>query len=330
MRRRDILAYAIAAFGATTAFPSLATGASAAYPTQPIRLVVPRSAGGVVDIVARLWAEQARQPLGNIIIENQGGGGGLIGALSVARAKPDGYTLLAGTTSELVISPAITPNPPYDPLKDLVPITLLAESVSALMVHSSLGVHNLQELIAYDRVHSGTLAYGSPGVGTTAHLCAELFKQLAGLRDIVHVPYRGANAGLIDFYAGQLPMFAASISPQVLAMHNKGTIRILVAGTDHRLRAAPEIPISSEVGFPELITVLFMGLFAPGGTPEPVINAVAAVSHDILMKPDVQQRLIEDGFEPLTNSGPEQAAKFVREELVRWTPVLKAAGINGG
>jgi tripartite-type tricarboxylate transporter receptor subunit TctC len=330
MHRREILAGAIAAFGATAAFPSLAAGADVAYPKQPIRLVVPRSAGGVVDIVARLWAEQAKQRLGNIVIENQGGGGGLIGASTVAHAKPDGYTLLAGTTSELVITPAITPNPPYDPLKDLVPITLVAESVSALMVHSSLGVHSLQELVDYDRVHPGTLVYGSAGIGTTAHLCAELFKQLAGLRDIVHVPYRGANAGLTDFYAGQLPMFAASISPQVLAMHNNGTIRVLVAGTDHRLRAAPDIPISSEVGFPELITVLFMGLFAPGGTAAPVINAVAAVSHDILMKPDVQQKLIEDGFEPLTNSGPEQATKFVREELVRWTPVLKASGVSGG
>src|SRR5215475_15040495 len=329
MRRRDILAGATAVFGAAS-FPFLSTAAGADYPTQAIRLVVPRSAGGVVDIVARLWAEQAKQRLGNIIIENQGGGGGLIGASTVARAKPDGYTLLAGTTSELVITPAITPNPPYDPLRDLIPISLMAESVSALMVHSSLPVHNLQELIAYDRDHPGTLVYGSAGVGTTAHLCAELFKQLAGLRDIVHVPYRGAHSGLIDFYAGQLPRFAASISPQVLAMHNNGTIRVLVAGTDRRLRTAPGIPISSDVGFPELITVLFIGLFAPGGTPEPIINAVAAASHDILMKPDVRQKLIEDGFEPMTNSGPEQAAKFVREELVRWRPVIKTLGLSAG
>ena len=329
MRRRDILAGGAAAL-AMASFPSLAALAEVGYPRQPIRLVVPRSAGGVVDLVARLWAEQAKQRLGNIIIENQGGGGGLIGASTVAHARPDGYTLLAGTTAELVIAPAITPNPPYDPLRDLMPISLMAESVSALMVHSSLPVHTLQELIAYDRDHPGTLVYGSAGVGTTAHLCAELFKQLAGLRDIVHVPYRGANSGLTDFYAGQLPMFAASISPQVLAMHNNGTIRVLVAGTDHRLRAAPDIPIGSDVGFPELITVLFMGLFAPGGTPEPIINAVAAVSHDILMKPDVQQKLIEDGFEPMTNSGPEQAARFVRAELIRWTPVLRASGIMPG
>jgi tripartite-type tricarboxylate transporter receptor subunit TctC len=329
MRRRDILAGATAAFGAA-AIPSLATAADVDYPKQPIRLVVPRSAGGVVDIVARLWAEQAKPRLGNIIVENQGGGGGLIGASTVAHAKPDGYTLLAGTTSELVITPAITPNPPYDPSRDLIPITLVAESVSALMVHSSLPVHTLQELVAHGKAHPGTLVYGSAGVGTTAHLCAELFKQLAGLPDIVHVPYRGANSGLTDFYAGQLPMFAASISPQVLAMHNNGTIRVLVAGTDHRLKAAPDIPIGSEVGFPELITILFMGLFAPAGTPARIINAVAAVTREILIKPDVQQKLIEDGFEPLTDSGPEQTATFIRNELARWTPVLKASGISGG
>jgi tripartite-type tricarboxylate transporter receptor subunit TctC len=328
MRRRDVLA-GMASL-AVSLPPGVAVAAGVDYPRQPIRLVVPRSAGGVVDIVARLWAEQAKQRLGNIMVENQGGGGGLIGASTVAHAKPDGYTLLAGTTSELVITPAITPNPPYDPLKDLIAISLIAESISALMVHSSLPVHTLQELVAFARAHPGMLVYGSAGVGTSAHLCAELFKQLAGLRDIVHVPYRGANAGLIDFYAGQLPMFAASISPQVLAMHHNGTIRILVAGTDRRLRAAPDIPISSEVGFPELITVQFIGLFAPGGTAEPVIDAVAAVSRDILMKGDVQQKLIEDGFEPLTNSGPEKAARFVREELARWAPVLKASGVSAG
>ena len=280
--------------------------------------------------MARLWAEEAKPRLGNIVIENQGGGGGLIGAAAVAHAKPDGYTLLAGTTSELVITPLITPKPPYDPLKDLAPITLTAESVSALMVHASLPVRTLAELVAYDRAHPGTLSYGSAGVGTSAHLCAELFKQLAGLPDIVHVPYRGANPGLADFYAGQLPMFAASISPQVLAMHDRGAIRILVAGSSRRLKGAPHIPISADAGFPELITVQFMGLFAPSGTPKPIIGLIADITRDILREVAFQQKLIEDGFEPLPDSGPEQAAKFVREELARWTPVLTAAGIKAG
>jgi tripartite-type tricarboxylate transporter receptor subunit TctC len=328
MRRRDILTAGLAAAAASLCAPR--SHAQAGYPRQPIRLVVLRAAGGVVDVVARLWAEEAKPRLGNIIVENQGGGGGLIGATAVAQAKPDGYTLLAGTTSELVITPLITPKPPYDPLKDLAPITITAESVSALMVHSSLPVHTLPELVAYDKAHPGTLSYGSAGVGTTAHLCAELFKQMAGLPDIVHVPYRGANPGLVDFYAGQLPMFAASISPQVLAMHDRGVIRILMAGSNHRLKGAPHIPISAEVGFPQLITVLFIGLFAPSGTPKGIIDLIADVSRDILRKADFQQKLIEDGFEPALDSGPEQAAQFVREELARWTPVVTAVGLKAG
>jgi tripartite-type tricarboxylate transporter receptor subunit TctC len=327
MRRRDMVTASLAAAASLCAPRS---HAQAGYPRQPIRLVVPRAAGGVVDVVARLWAEEAKQRLGNIIVENQGGGGGLIGATTVAQAKPDGYTMLAGTTSELVITPLITPKPPYDPFKDLAPITIMAESVSALMVHSSLPVRTLAELVAYNRTHPGTLSYGSAGVGTTAHLCAELFKQLAGLPDIVHVPYRGANPGLVDFYAGQLPMFAASISPQVLAMHDRGVIRILMAGSNHRLKAAPHIPISAEVGFPQLITVLFIGLFAPSGTSKGIIDLIGDVSRDILRKADFQEKLIEDGFEPVLDSGPEQAAQFVREELSRWTPVVTTVGIKAG
>ena len=327
MHRREVLIASCA--GAASLYVSRSF-AQPGFPRQPIRLVVPRSAGGVVDVVARLWAEEAKQRLGSIVIENQGGGGGLIGAATVARAKPDGYTLLTGTTSELVISPLITPKPPYDPLKDLAPVSLIAESVSALMVHRSLPVQSIAELIAYDRAHPKSLSYGSAGIGTAAQLCAELFKQLAGLPDIVHVPYRGANPGLADFYSGQLPMFAAAISPQVLAMHNRGTIRILVAGTNRRLKAAPDIPISTDVGFPDLITVQFMGLFAPAGTPKTNIRLIADVTEDILSKHDFQQKLIDDGFEPLSNMGPEKSEKFVREELARWTPVLMATGLKAG
>jgi tripartite-type tricarboxylate transporter receptor subunit TctC len=302
--------------------------AQSRYPEQPIRLIVPRAAGGVVDVVARLWAEQIKPVLGQVVIENQGGGGGIIAAQAVARAKPDGYTLLAGTTSELVISPVIMSTPSYDPVKDLAPVAITAVSISALMVHASLPVHTLPELVTYAKANPGKLSYGSAGVGTSAHLCAELFKQLAGLPDIVHVPYKGANPGLADFYAGHLPMFAASISPQVLEMHRQGKIRILVAGSPRRLAGAPEIPISSEVGFPGLITLQFMGVFAPGGTPQPVIEQLAAATHQVMAVKEFQNKLIAAGFDPVTDSGPDQTAKFVQDELVRWTPLLKASGIQ--
>jgi tripartite-type tricarboxylate transporter receptor subunit TctC len=305
--------------------PALAQGN---YPEQPIRLIVPRAAGGVVDVVARLWADQVKSRLGTVVIENQGGGGGTIAAATVARARPDGYTLLAGTTSELVISPVIMRTPSYDPVNDLAPIVTTAVSVSALMVHASLPVHTLQELVAYAKAYPGKLSYGSAGVGTSAQLCAELFKHLAGLPDIVHVPYKGANPGLVDFYAGHLPMFAASISPQVLEMHRQGKIRILVAGANRRLEAAPDIPISAEVGFPDLITLMFMGAFAPAGTPRPIIERIASATHHVMADKEFQRRLILAGFEPVTDSGPEQTARFIKEELVRWTPLLKASGLE--
>ena len=327
MRRRDLLALGFTSL----ALPVLgrrSAGAQASYPEQAIRLAVPRAAGGVVDIVARLWGDRVKPALGNVIIENQGGGGGVIAALAVARAKPDGYTLLAGTTSELIISPLIMSNAGYDPVKDLTPIAITAVSVSSLMVHGSLPVRTLQELVSYAKANPGKLSYGSAGVGTSAHLCAELFKQLAGLPDIVHVPYRGANPGLADFYSGQLPMFAASISPQVLEMHAQDKIRILVAGSPRKLEAAPDIPISSEVGFPDLITLQFMGVFAPSATPRPIIEKLAAVTREATADKTFQQKLIAAGFEPVVDSGPEQTAKFVQEELVRWTPLLKASGIK--
>jgi tripartite-type tricarboxylate transporter receptor subunit TctC len=326
MDRRQILAFGLAL--PLTAAASVDSFSQGTYPEQPIRLIVPRAAGGVVDVVARLWAEQVKPHFGSVLIENQGGGGGTIAAAAVARARPDGHTLLAGTTSELIISPLMMNNLSYDPIRDLLPIVTTAVSVSSLMVHESLPVHTLQELVSYAKAHPGKLSYGSAGTGTSAHLCAELFKQLAGLPDIVHVPYKGANPGLADFYSGHLPMFAASISPQVLEMHRIGKIRILVAGTNKRLRGAPDIPISAETGFPDLITLQFMGLFAPAGTPRSVIDILASTTRLAMANTDFQNKLILAGFEPVIDSGPDQTERFINEELIRWTPLLKASAIK--
>jgi tripartite-type tricarboxylate transporter receptor subunit TctC len=327
MHRRDVLAFGLASVS-TAALRSLPASAQATYPDRPIRLVVPRAAGGVVDVVARLWAERAKPQLGGIVIENQGGGGGTIAATAVARSAGDGYTLFAGTTSELVINPVIMSQPSYDPIKDLVPISITAISVSSLMVHESVPARTLQELIAYARANPGTLSYGSAGTGTPAHLCGELFKTLAGLPDIVHVPYKGAAPGLADFFSGHIPMMTASISPPVLDMHRAGKIRILVAGTNRRLAGAPDIPVSTDVGFPDLITQQFMGLFAPAGTQKQIIEQIAGLTREIAADKDFQNKLVQAGFEPVTDSGPQATATYVHEELVRWTPLLKASGLR--
>jgi tripartite-type tricarboxylate transporter receptor subunit TctC len=330
MRRRDVLALGLVSLAAALRPRPASAQAKdpVKYPEHPIRLVVPRTAGGVVDVVARLWAERVKPQLGAIVIENQGGGGGTIAATAVARAAGDGYTLLAGTTSELVINPVIMSQPSYDPVKDLVPIAITAVSVSSLMVHESVPARTLAELVAYAKANPGKLSYGSAGTGTPSHLCGELFKLIAGLPDIVHVPYKSAAPGLADFFSGHVPMMAASISPAALEMHRSGKIRILVAGTDRRLQGAPDVPISTEVGFPELITQQFMGLFAPAGTPWPIIEQIGGLTRQIMDDREFQQKLILAGFEPVTGSGPREAAQYVHDELVRWTPVLKASGLK--
>ena len=277
MRRRDVLASGLSSLSLPLVGASLGRTRKA-IPMDPIKLIVPRAAGGVVDVVARFWAEQVKSQLGNVVIENQGGGGGIIAAPAVARAKPDGHTLLAGTTTELVISPVIMSTPAYDPVKDLAPIAITAVSVSALMVHESLPVKTLTELVAYAKANPGKLSYGSAGVGTSAHLCAELFKQLAGLPDIVHVPYKGANPGPRRFLRRP--------SADVRRQHLAAGARNAPPGQDphsgrrqpRRLEGAPDIPISAEVGFPDLITLMFMGVFAPGGTPRPIIDQIAAAT----------------------------------------------------
>jgi tripartite-type tricarboxylate transporter receptor subunit TctC len=323
MRRRDFLLSAgFALAGSRPAW------AQSGYPGGLIHLIVPRAAGGVVDIVARLWSEAARPLLGTIVVENQAGGAGIIGATTVARARPDGLTVLVGTTSELITSPIIVKSVPYDPVRDLVSVSMIAVSVSSIMVHQSIPVKTLQELVAYAKANPGKLSYGSPGVGTSAHLCAELFKKVAGLPDIVHVPYKGAAPGLVDFFDGQVPMFASSVSPQVLEMHRRGQIRILVAASPTRLKGAPELPISAEVGFPDLIALQFVGLFVPRGTPRYIVDELAKAGKVAIADPGVQDRMINSGFEPISDSGPEKAAAFVSEEINRWTPLINSIGLR--
>src|SRR6476660_4586209 len=256
MKRRDLLALGLASFAASTLTPRFAM-AQGKYPGRPIKLMVAFSAGGVNDVVARQWAERVKLLLGTVYVENQGGGSGTIATGEVARALPDGYTILLGSTSTMVLNPMTMAKVPYEPARDFVPIAVLAVSTTSIVVHESLPVKTLKELVAYAKANPGKLSYGSAGVGTSANLCAELFKHLAGLPDIVHVPYKGANPGLADFYAGHLPMFAASISPQVIEMHRRGKIRILVAGSDRHQAGAPEIPTNVEAGFPDLVTLMF-------------------------------------------------------------------------
>src|SRR5882672_1574884 len=217
MNRRELLASALA-WGALTR----AASAQAKYPQRPIRLVVPFAPGGVVDVVARQWAERVKPALGTIVVENQGGGGGTIATGEAAHAQPDGHTILFGNTSTMVLNPAIMARVPYDPVKDFAPIGIVAISASGIMVHPSVPATTLAEFLPYAKANASKLSYGSAGSGTMTNLAGELFKQLIGAPEIVHVPYRGAGPGIVDLVSGQVPMMTVNVTGQLLDLHRSG------------------------------------------------------------------------------------------------------------
>jgi tripartite-type tricarboxylate transporter receptor subunit TctC len=300
------------------------------YPKSPIRLIVPRSAGGVLDIIARDWTSGAAANLGAVVVENYGGGGGMTGTAMVAHARPDGYTLLLGSTSDLVLNPALSIEQLYDPVKDFSAVSGLAISVAMIMVNPTVPAHNLKELAAYAKANPGKLSYGSAGAGTMSNLCGELFKKLAGLPDIVHIPYKGAAPGYADLIGGTIPIMSTNITGTVLEMHKAGQVRILAVATDHRLSAAPDIETTAEAGYPDLIAQLFVGLFAPAGTPKPIIDRLAKVTGDVVADKDFENKLQSAGFEPVVDFGPDRTTRYFAEEQVRWLPILKESGLKPG
>jgi tripartite-type tricarboxylate transporter receptor subunit TctC len=204
----------------------------------------------------------------------------------------------------------------------------MAISVAAIVVNASLPVKTLPELVAYAKANPGKLSYGSAGAGTMANLAGEMFKQLAGLPDIVHVPYKGAAPGLSDLVAGHIPMMAANVSDAAIELHKAGKVRILVATSEQRISAAPDVPTGIELGYPDFIAQLFMGLFAPAATPKPIIGQLAQATQQAMADTDFQAKLTAQAYDPVTDSDPAKAAKYMQEELARWTPVLKASGMK--
>jgi tripartite-type tricarboxylate transporter receptor subunit TctC len=326
MNRRKLLGFMLAAAAAAALVPHFAY-AQSPYPARPIRVVVPFPPGGVVDTIARLWAQQAGPALGTLVADNRGGAGGVIGAGEVARSQPDGYTLLIGNTSTQIINPAVMKQPPYDPVKDFVTIDIVAISVTSIMVHPSLPVKNLKELIAYAKANPGKLSYASAGAGTMTHLAGEMFKQRAGGLDIVHVPYKGVGLAIGDLVSGYVPMMTPNVTGQLLALYRAGKIRILSVNGASRLQAAPEIPTTNEF-LPNMVAQLFTGVFAPAGTPGAVVDRVSQATRKALSDKGFQQKLIQSGFEPVLDSSPAKAQRFVDEERAQLMPLIKATGFR--
>jgi len=323
--RRDFL-YLIAC---AAALPTVACIARAQdYPSRPIKLVIPFPPGGAFDAVGRPLAERVKPLLGSVVVENMGGGGSSIGAAAVARARPDGYTILLGGTQTLVNEALLKSKPLYDPLKDLDPIASVAANSLCIAVHPSVPALTLEELIAYAKANPGKLSYGHSGVGSIQHLAGELFKSLTTTPDIVQVPYRGTGPVITDLIGGQIPMGTPGVTRQVIEFHRSGKLRVLAVTSRARLVAAPELPTAAELGFPGMTVKGSIGLLAPAGTSTGIIEQVAQATRTAVAEPGFQQMLVDAGIEPTPDSNPEAFRQSLVSDLALWAPVVKALALK--
>jgi tripartite-type tricarboxylate transporter receptor subunit TctC len=323
-RRRVLHLIAIAA--ASPAMPSIAR--AQAYPARPIRLVIPFPPGGAFDTVGRPLADKMKLLLGTVVVENIGGGGSSIGAAAVARALPDGYTILLGGTQTHVNEALLKSRPLYDPVKDLDPIAGVAANVLCIAVHPTVPAQTLTELIAYAKANPGKLSYGHSGVGSIQHLSGELFKSLAGTPEIVQVPYRGTGPVIADLVSGQIPMGVPGVTGQVLEFHRSGKMRVLAVTSPTRLSAAPELPTAAELGFPGMTVRGSIGLLAPARTPVVVIEQIAQATRKAIAEPVFQQMLSDAGIEATLDSNPEKFRHSLAADVALWAPVVKALGLK--
>jgi len=313
-----------AALVAATAFVPVAVYAQA-YPAKPVRVIVSYAPGGATDIVARLVAQKLTESMGrSFVIDNVTGAGGVIGDSQAARAAPDGYTLL-GTSSSFSINPAVVAKLPFDPVKSFAPIALVARSPFMLVVHPSLPVKSVKELIALAKAHPDKLNYASAGQGTAVHLTVELFNSMAGVK-MTHIPYKGSGPALIDLLSGQVQLtFANVLSSR--GHVEAGRLRALAVSSAKRSSVLPHLPTVAEAGVPGYGTGSWYGYLAPAGTPQPVVQRLNAEINKAIQSADLAKRLASDGAEP-AGGPPEEFGEFVASEITRWRQVVKERGIT--
>jgi tripartite-type tricarboxylate transporter receptor subunit TctC len=303
-------------------FPILASAADT-WPSKPITIVVPFPAGGTTDLITRPVAQKLSEALKQpVIVDNRGGAGGTLGAGNVARAAPDGYTLLVGAVHH-TIATTLYKKLPYDFEKDLTPITVMAWVPNFLIVHPSVPAKNVQEFIALAKAKPGSITYGSAGSGTSHHMAAELFKSMANV-DLQHIPYKGGGPMMNDLIGGQVNCAfetAASATPQIKA----GKVRPLAITTAKRSPAQPEVPTVAESGLPGYEVLTWYGLLAPAKTPKEIVSRLHSEVVKILQTPDIKERLAGISSEPGGNT-PEEFAKVIRQETVKWAKVVKDSG----
>ncbi len=320
------LAFAILAVLATLAGGAAGPASAEPYPDRMIKIVVPFTPGGPVDLVARLVAQRMAPALGqSVVIENRSGGAGVIGVKTVVNAEPDGYTLLFGNVSTLAVIPAVTRNREYDPARNFVPVAKVSDSPELLVVDPALPVRSVGELVAHAKARPGTLNYGSSGYGNATHLSAEWFKSKTGI-DIVHVPYKGLSEALTGIIGGQVAMAFGAIEG-VLPLIQQGKLRPLAVTTANRFPLLPDLPTMMESGVPGFMVTSFEGVVAPAGTPPAVVARLNAVINEGVASAELQARFAQLGIQPSIGT-PQEFAAFFAAETRKWAAIVADARIG--
>ena len=298
--------------------------AQSEYPNRPLRLVVTVPPGGAADFIARLVGGKLSESLGQpVLVENRGGAGGTIAADAVAKAAPDGYTVLQNSITTHGVGPHLYSKLPYDPVKDFTPVSGLALLPLIMAVNSDLPPKSVSEFIAYSKTNS--VNFASSGNGGAPHMAAELFKSVTGA-PLTHVPYKGSGPAVADLVGGRVQiMFDAA--PSLIAHIRSGRHRVLAAASAERNRLLPEVPTFGELGYPKVAVSLWYGLLAPAGTPTPIVEKLNREVAKALGSPDVREKLLAQGAEPMPGS-PDAFASFMQQEMAKWAPVVKQAGVK--
>lgn len=296
------------------------------YPNRPVRAVVPSVPGGGSDISARIFASGLSEALNNtpVVIDNRGGAGGTLGAHIVAKAAPDGYTVLMGNIATHGINPALFRNLPYHPIRDFAPVSLFGTTPNVLVIHPSVPANSLKELIAYVKANPGKLSYGSSGVGGSPHLAMELLKAMTGM-ELLHVPYKGSGAVLADLLGGRVQVTSASLTSQLLYIKT-GKLRALAVTSGKRNPQLPDVPTVIEAGVPGYEVMIWYAMFVPAATPKPIIARLNSVIVKVMETPEMKARLGQTGIDAATST-PEALAAWVKVEVDKWTRVVKLANV---
>lgn len=319
-RRRLLLA------GAAALVPAVAGAAEPGFPTKPLRLIVPEPPGGGNDVLARAIAQKLSVRLGQQVnVDNRAGGSGIIAAMEVKRAAPDGYTLFLGQTQTLAVNPRLHAHLPYDPDKDFAPIALIAAIPLVLLVNPSVPAHNLKELVALAKAHPGTLNFASAGNGSGSHLAGALFKSVTHIA-ITHVPYKGTGPALADLLAGQVQIFFSTL-PSAIPYVRAGKVRALAVTGSTRVAALPQVPTAAEAGIPGFEVALHYGILAPAKTPAAVVGRLNEALYDTLRDPPLVERLDSMGIVPLTST-PTAFARDIASEQAKWGEMVRLSGAH--